>query len=66
MRTRGERCPNFNHGHANVAVRYCPNCGEVVNESIPMKNCGQEAHAKRRRNRQDYCVDCGEQLRKAK
>ncbi len=64
MRTAGERCPNFNHGRANAPVRCCPNCGGEVNQNIPVKQCGQEVHAKRRRNRQDYCVDCGEQLRK--
>ena len=64
LRTQGERCLNTNHGRANVPVRYCPQCGDVVNESIPVKHCSREEHAKRRRNRHVYCLDCGEQLRK--
>ena len=64
LRSRGQRCPNANHGRVNAPVRYCPNCSGVVNEAIPIRKCNQEEHAKRRRDRQDYCVDCGEQLRK--
>jgi predicted RNA-binding Zn-ribbon protein involved in translation (DUF1610 family) len=63
MRMKAQvRCTNWNHGHANVTVRHCPMCGEVVNKNITAKECSQEAHAKRRRNQSKYCVDCGEQL----
>ena len=62
MRTRNDRCPNFNHGRPNAPVRNCPMCGEVVNSKIPQKVCGEEKHAKSRRERNAYCVDCGEQL----
>ena len=48
MRPR-ERCPNDNHGRAVVTVRFCPNCGEVVNGKIPIGTCSEEQHAKRRR-----------------
>lgn len=58
----GPRCPNDNHGRAHVVVRYCPNCGDVVNVNIPLKQCDGDAHAKRRRKRQCYCVDCGNRL----
>jgi predicted RNA-binding Zn-ribbon protein involved in translation (DUF1610 family) len=57
-----ERCPNNNHGRANVTVRVCPNCGEIVNGKIPATRCSEEEHAKRRRARYPYCVDCGERL----
>ncbi len=56
------RCPNDNHGRAVVTVRFCPNCGMVVNESILAKNCPLETHARRRRGRNAYCVDCGQGL----
>ncbi len=62
LRSRRRSCPNFNHHRANASVRCCPNCGEVVNESIPTKTCSQDEHAKRRRERNRYCVECGEQL----
>ena len=62
MMTREGRCPNYNHGRANAPVRFCPMCGDVVNEKIPIKTCSEEKHAKSRRERNKYCVDCGEQL----
>ena len=35
-RRRGPRCPNNNHGRANAAVRYCPNCGVLIDtEYLP-------------------------------
>jgi len=55
-------CPNFNHRRTNAAVRFCPMCGGVVNERIAIGKCGEEKHAKERRKRNEYCVDCGEQL----
>jgi rRNA maturation protein Nop10 len=45
-----------------VTVRFCPNCGEIVNGKIPARRCSEEEHAKRRRARYTYCVDCGERL----
>ncbi len=32
-------CPNMNHRRSDAPVRYCPNCGEVVNENIILKKC---------------------------
>ncbi|ODS29799.1 MAG: hypothetical protein SCARUB_05100 [Candidatus Scalindua rubra] len=56
-------CPNFNHGRVNAPVRFCPTCGGVVNENIPIKSwCSEEEHAIKRRERSKYCIDCGKQL----
>ena len=62
MITRRDYCPNLNHRRRNAPVRFCPMCGEVVNENIPIKKCTEEEHAKSRRERNKYCLDCGEQL----
>ena len=62
MITRNGRCPDLNHGRPNAPVRCCPMCGEVVNSRTPQKVCSEEEHAKSRRERNAYCVDCGEQL----
>ena len=51
-----ERCPNNNHGRANVPVRYCPLCGQIVNPRVASKLCSEEEHAQSRRRRHDYCV----------
>ncbi len=55
-------CPNLNHRTSNASVRCCPNCGKVVNDTIPIKQCSGQLHAQRRMNRSKFCVDCGEQL----
>lgn len=55
-------CPNFNHGRVNAPVHACPMCGEVVNGDIPIKNCSEDEHAKRRKDRNKYCVDCATRL----
>jgi hypothetical protein len=57
-----ERCPNDNHGRAIITIRFCPNCGVVVNESIRARACTVAEHARRRRVRNIYCVDCGQGL----
>ena len=57
-----ERCPNDNHGRAVVTVRFCPNCGVIVNKRILAGGCSLEKHARRRRGRSTYCVDCGHGL----
>ena len=57
-----EHCPNDNHGRAVITIRFCPNCGVVVNESIRAKACTVAEHARRRRVRNIYCVDCGQGL----
>lgn len=55
-------CPNFNHSNTIVTVRFCTMCGEVVNENIPSRKCTEEEHAKMRRERNEYCIHCGEEL----
>jgi hypothetical protein len=62
MATTLRACPNFNHRRTNAPVRYCPNCGEIVNDEISVKRCSDESHAKRRMQNSKHCVDCGEQL----
>jgi hypothetical protein len=34
----------------------------VVNGNLIAEKCSEEEHARKRRNRNKYCVDCGEQL----
>lgn len=60
---RATSCPNRNHCHDKAPVRFCPNCGEVVNARIPVNHGCQQDHARRRRDQEKFCVDCGEQLR---
>jgi predicted RNA-binding Zn-ribbon protein involved in translation (DUF1610 family) len=45
-----------------VTVRFCPSCGVIVNERISERRCPQEKHARMRRARSTYCVDCGQGL----
>ena len=56
------RCLNYNHGGANAPVRFCPTCGEVVNNNISAEDCSKEKHARKRQEGSMYCVDCGEQI----
>ena len=39
---------------------------EVVNGKIPAQVCNEEKHSKSKRNRNAYCMDCGEQLNRGK
>lgn len=55
-------CRNFNHGRPNAPVHFCSMCGEVVNKNISVEACSEEKHVRKRRERNKYCVDCGEQL----
>ena len=48
--TQRNSCPNFNHSRTNVPVHACPMCGDVVNRNMPIKNCSEEEHAKKRNN----------------
>ena len=56
------RCLNYNNGRPNAPVRFCPMCGEVVNNNISAEECSDEKHAGKRREANTYCVDCGKQL----
>jgi hypothetical protein len=60
--TQRNSCPNFNHSRVNAPVRACPMCGEMVNGNIPIKDCSEEEHAKKLKDRNKYCIDCGKQL----
>ena len=62
MIAQGNECPNFNHDRENAPVRYCPECGEVVNKDISIRRCNEKEHARSRRERDTYCVNCGEKL----
>jgi len=55
-------CQNLNHRRSPASVRFCPQCGELVNANIMSKNCTQEDHARTRRKQLRFCMDCGEQL----
>ena len=57
-----EFCPNMNHRNSNPPVRYCPNCGDVVNTSLSDKHCSEESHSRSRMVSDKYCVHCGDQL----
>ncbi len=57
-----ERCKNMNHGRANVPVRHCPSCGEIVNKAISAR-CDDQVHAARLKERNNFCCDCGKKLR---
>jgi predicted RNA-binding Zn-ribbon protein involved in translation (DUF1610 family) len=59
---RPTSCPNLNHRRSNAPVRFCPKCGEVVNAGIPIKRCSEADHARKRREMEAYCIDCGAQL----
>ena len=60
--TNNGSCLNYNHGRQNVEVRFCPACGEVVNSDISAEVCQEKKHARKRREGNTYCVDCGNQL----
>ena len=62
MTTPGSSCRNYNHLRPNAPVRFCPMCGELVNQDIPMRKCNEQEHAIKRRERNTYCMDCGERL----
>jgi hypothetical protein len=61
---RGQYCDNFNHRRPNAPVRSCPTYGEIVNQSLPIKKCTQNEHAKKRWERSKFYVHCSEQLMK--
>jgi hypothetical protein len=57
-----QRCYNDNHARSIVTVRFCSSCGSIVNRNILIRGCADETHARMRRSRYTYCVDCGERL----
>jgi hypothetical protein len=65
MLARPDFCPNQNHKRRNAPVRYCPQCGDVVNEDVTKLRCNDTRHAELRRQQSLFCIDCGEALRRA-
>ena len=57
-----DTCKNLNHRRTNPPVRYCVDCGELLNGDLFPTECTEEDHAKRRRGRSKFCPNCGEQL----
>ena len=55
-------CENMNHRRANAPVGHCPECGGVVNGSLPARSCSEAEHAAARRRQAVFCVHCGTQL----
>jgi predicted RNA-binding Zn-ribbon protein involved in translation (DUF1610 family) len=55
-------CNNLNHRRRDAPVRFCPQCGGVVNRGVGISRCREDVHVQRRRNGDGFCVDCGEQL----
>jgi hypothetical protein len=45
-----------------IRVRCCPTCGDVLNAKIAASSCRQDSHAKKRRDRNHFCMDCGASL----
>ena len=63
VRSEKQFCHNRNHGRSNVPVRFCPDCGQIVNPNIVMKQCLETLHSQNRRWGHNYCIDCGGKLR---
>jgi len=57
-----QACDNLNHRRQHASVRHCPSCGDVVNEQVGAKACGDRQHATARREQSIFCVDCGVRL----
>jgi len=55
-------CPNLNHRRTYSPFRFCLDCGKIVNKKIPIKQCTEESHARRRMDMDKFCVYCGEQM----
>jgi len=55
-------CPNFNHRRSDAPVRFCPNCGEIVNVKVNAVHCVAARHDVQSRAQSIFCVDCGKRL----
>lgn len=62
MIARNNICSNLNHRITNAPVRYCPMCGEIVNNNIPTCECPAEDHAKKRRERKSIVLIAASRL----
>jgi len=52
----------MNHGRSNVPIRFCPDCGEEINNTRK-ERCDEVKHASRRKSRNIFCFDCGKKIR---
>lgn len=55
-------CPNFNHNRSHITINYCPQCGGKFH-SAQMGSCDEEKHRVRRKERHNFCIDCGKNLK---
>ena len=55
-------CENMNHRRPNAPVPFCPQCGAVVNDRLPVQHCSEAKHAAARRQQTAFCVDCGSKI----
>jgi hypothetical protein len=55
-------CDNLNHRRERVTIRNCPTCGEVLNDHVAVRRCGEAQHATARSQRSAFCTDCGTPL----
>lgn len=53
-------CKNLNHGKSNVVIGFCPQCGTRFNGR--RGSCDSAAHARYRKQRFSFCLDCGNSL----
>ena len=58
---RIEPCTNLNHRRTSP-VRFCIDCGKVLNASLPANRCAEMEHKERRLRKCKFCPSCGEQL----
>lgn len=54
-------CRNLNHGRSNISINYCPECGERFDNQKVMV-CGSQKHTGYRKQRFNFCIDCGNKL----
>ncbi len=52
----------MNHSRSNAPIKFCPSCGEKVGAVYTIK-CDEQKHSIRRKDRDQFCVDCGLSLR---
>lgn len=61
MRNGRPPCRNLNHGRMNVAINFCPECGERF-DSRAKASCSTQKHGDFRKQRFAFCMDCGAKL----
>jgi acetone carboxylase gamma subunit len=56
-----KHCANMNHGKMNPPIKFCPNCGELLNSGIRV-SCDDAKHKHFMKSRNFFCCDCGKKL----